>query len=66
MGDAGNPSFLLKDIKSVSFETIATPQVTDPYDVVVHIGATGICGSDVHYWQRGKFMLLLVGSTGED
>lgn len=26
----------------------------DEHDVRVHIEQTGICGSDVHYWQRGR------------
>lgn len=26
----------------------------DDYDVRVHVEQTGICGSDVHYWQRGR------------
>ena len=54
MGDAGNPSFVLKAVKSVSLEPIASPTITNPYDVIVHVGQTGICGSDVHYWQRGR------------
>lgn len=54
MGDAGNPSFVLRAVKDVALEPIANPQITDPYDVIVHIGQTGICGSDVHYWQRGR------------
>lgn len=54
MGDAGNPSFVLRAVKDVALESIETPQITDPYDVIVQIGQTGICGSDVHYWQRGR------------
>lgn len=54
MGDAGNPSFVLKAVKSVALEPIASPSITAPYDVIVHVGQTGICGSDVHYWQRGR------------
>jgi D-xylulose reductase len=54
MGDAGNPSFVLKAVKEVALESIETPQISNPYDVIVHIGQTGICGSDVHYWQRGR------------
>ncbi|KAK6383050.1 hypothetical protein LTS17_003720 [Exophiala oligosperma] len=60
MGDAGNvekgtnPSFVLKAVKDVSFDDIPRPTMTDPYDVLIHVGQTGICGSDVHYWQRGR------------
>jgi D-xylulose reductase len=57
MGDIGterNPSFVLRAVKDVKLEDISKPTITDPYDVIVHIGQTGICGSDVHYWQRGR------------
>ncbi|KAI1613999.1 chaperonin 10-like protein [Exophiala viscosa] len=57
MGDLGqesNPSFVLRAVKDVKLEDIPKPTITDPYDVIVHIGQTGICGSDVHYWQRGR------------
>lgn len=49
-----NPSFLLRSLKDVAITKIDTPQMTDPYDVIVQIAQTGICGSDVHYWQRGR------------
>ena len=62
MGDAGNPSFVLRAIKDVALEPIATPQITDPYDVIVHVGQTGICGSDVHYWQRGRIGDFILNS----
>ncbi|KAK5224537.1 hypothetical protein LTR72_004318 [Exophiala xenobiotica] len=65
MGDAGvldkandgsNPSFILRAVKDVSLSDtdIPKPSITDPYDVIIHVGQTGICGSDVHYWQRGR------------
>ncbi|KAJ2981410.1 hypothetical protein NQ176_g2040 [Zarea fungicola] len=49
-----NPAFVLQSIKSVSFEDREIPKLRDEYDVRVHIEQTGICGSDVHYWQRGR------------
>ncbi|KAL4959800.1 uncharacterized protein BDV14DRAFT_212128 [Aspergillus stella-maris] len=49
-----NPSFVLRAIKDVSFEDRPIPNLSDPYDVRVQIAQTGICGSDVHYWQRGR------------
>lgn len=30
------------------------PKLSDEHDVRVHVEQTGICGSDVHYWQRGR------------
>ncbi|KAI3394527.1 hypothetical protein diail_2576 [Diaporthe ilicicola] len=49
-----NPAFVLQSIKNVSFEDREIPKLQDEYDVRVHIEQTGICGSDVHYWQRGR------------
>ncbi|KAJ9222516.1 hypothetical protein DTO169C6_5107 [Paecilomyces variotii] len=46
-----NPSFVLRAVKDVAIEERPKPVLKDPYDVVVHVG---ICGSDVHYWQRGR------------
>ncbi|KAK9458465.1 chaperonin 10-like protein [Lipomyces oligophaga] len=54
MSKAENLSFVLKDIKSVALEDRPKPELTDDHDVLVHVGQTGICGSDVHYWQRGR------------
>lgn len=49
-----NPAFVLQDIKKVFIEERPIPKLRDPWDVRVHIAQTGICGSDVHYWQRGR------------
>ncbi|PYI19036.1 alcohol dehydrogenase [Aspergillus japonicus CBS 114.51] len=49
-----NPSFVLQDIKKVTIEDRPVPELQDPHDVLVHVAQTGICGSDVHYWQRGR------------
>ncbi|KXT17915.1 hypothetical protein AC579_5902 [Pseudocercospora musae] len=49
-----NPSFVLRAVKVVAFEDRPVPKLQDPYDVRVHVHQTGICGSDVHYWQRGR------------
>jgi D-xylulose reductase len=52
-----NPAFVLQSIKSVSFEDRDVPKLRDEHDVRVHIEQTGICGSDVHYWQVRGFCL---------
>ncbi|KAK4508440.1 hypothetical protein PRZ48_002178 [Zasmidium cellare] len=49
-----NPSFVLRAVKDVAFEDRPIPKLRDQYDVRVQIEQTGICGSDVHYWQRGR------------
>lgn len=45
---------MLQSIQNVSFENREVPKLRDEHDVRVHIEQTGICGSDVHYWQRGR------------
>ncbi|KAE8379823.1 chaperonin 10-like protein [Aspergillus bertholletiae] len=54
MAQDSNPSFVLKAVKEVAFEDRPVPPIQDPWDVRVQIAQTGICGSDVHYWQRGR------------
>lgn len=49
-----NPSFVLRAVKDVVLEDRDIPTLKDPWDVRVQIAQTGICGSDVHYWQRGR------------
>ncbi|KAI8975353.1 chaperonin 10-like protein [Mycotypha africana] len=48
-----NPSFVLQKIDEITFEERPIP-VAGPGQVVVNIRATGICGSDVHYWRHGR------------
>ncbi|KAG9903847.1 GroES-like protein, partial [Aureobasidium melanogenum] len=49
-----NPSFVLRAVKDVAFEDRDIPKLRDEHEVRVRIAQTGICGSDVHYWQRGR------------
>jgi L-iditol 2-dehydrogenase len=30
-------------------------QKPGPGQALVHVKATGVCGSDVHFWQHGRF-----------
>ena len=39
------------------------PQLA-PHDCLVHVRATGICGSDVHFWKHGRIGPMVV--TGEN
>ncbi|KAM3126364.1 hypothetical protein CJJ07_000940 [Candidozyma auris] len=48
-----NPAFVLKSIKNVTFEDRPIRPL-QPKEVRVHVQHTGICGSDVHYWQQGR------------
>ncbi|KAF2640390.1 GroES-like protein [Massarina eburnea CBS 473.64] len=49
-----NPAFVLRAVKDLAFEKRSISPLRDPHEVRVHIAQTGICGSDVHYWQRGR------------
>jgi len=52
-GKQENLSFVLKKPGEVAFEERPIPKLSSPYDVLVQVRWTGICGSDVHYWQHG-------------
>jgi D-xylulose reductase len=53
-GTENNRSFVLHSVQNVSFEDRPVPALRNEHEVRVHIAQTGICGSDVHYWQRGR------------
>lgn len=53
---------MLQSIQNVSFENREVPKLRDEHDVRVHIEQTGICGSDVHYWQRGRIGDFILNS----
>ncbi|GAB1744391.1 hypothetical protein NU219Hw_g1669t1 [Hortaea werneckii] len=48
-----NSTFLLGTDLSFTYEDRAVPTIQEPKQVIVRIVATGVCGSDVHYWQHG-------------
>ncbi|KAI0126763.1 chaperonin 10-like protein [Xylariales sp. AK1849] len=50
---ASNLSFILNKPNDVSFSDRPVPTLSSAHDVLVAINYTGICGSDVHYWQHG-------------
>ncbi|KAI0839700.1 GroES-like protein [Hypoxylon sp. FL0890] len=49
-----NPAFVLQSVQKLSFEARDIPKLRDEFDVQLIIAQTGICGSDVHFWQRGR------------
>lgn len=49
-----NLSFILEKPLSLKFEDRPVPELKSPYDVLINVKYTGICGSDVHYWQHGE------------
>jgi D-arabinose 1-dehydrogenase-like Zn-dependent alcohol dehydrogenase len=42
-----NRSFVLRAVKDVAIEDRVAPKLKDPWDVIVQVVQTGICGSDI-------------------
>ncbi|KAE8133935.1 D-xylulose reductase A [Aspergillus pseudotamarii] len=57
---AQNLSFVLEGIHRVKFEDRPIPELRDAHDVLVNVRFTGICGSDVHYWEHGSIGQFVV------
>ncbi|KAF7592834.1 hypothetical protein BBP40_012369 [Aspergillus hancockii] len=57
---AQNLSFVLEGVHQVKFEDRPVPDLRDPHDVIVNVRFTGICGSDVHYWEHGAIGQFVV------
>ncbi|KAI9753963.1 MAG: hypothetical protein M4579_004923 [Chaenotheca gracillima] len=55
-----NPSFVLSAPYKVGYEERPIPKLESPFDVLVHVQQTGICGSDVHYYTEGKIGQFVV------
>lgn len=50
---ADNPSVVLQKIGEITYEQRPVPEITDPNYVKIAITNTGLCGSDVHYYETG-------------
>lgn len=53
---------VLEKAGSVKYEDRPIPTLASPYDVLVNVKYTGICGSDVHYWVHGAIGHFVVKS----
>ncbi|KAJ5757061.1 uncharacterized protein N7511_007243 [Penicillium nucicola] len=60
MTTAQNLSFVLEGIHKVKFEDRPIPELKNPHDVIINVKFTGICGSDVHYWEHGAIGSFVV------
>ncbi|KAJ4287159.1 Endo-1,4-beta-xylanase 2 [Kalmusia sp. IMI 367209] len=49
-----NYSFVLSPSRQFSYEEKSIPELRKSTDVRVRVIATGLCGSDIHYWQHGR------------
>ncbi|KAH8698850.1 chaperonin 10-like protein [Talaromyces proteolyticus] len=47
-------AFVLNPSGLFAFEERSIPILQSDRDVIVQVIATGLCGSDVHYWQHGR------------
>ncbi|MGI9428366.1 MAG: alcohol dehydrogenase catalytic domain-containing protein, partial [Bythopirellula sp.] len=47
-------SFQLTGIREMELREIPTPEIQQPTDVLVQLGAVGVCGSDIHYYTTGR------------
>jgi len=43
----------LTALRQMEIRRTADPEITSPGDVLVRVGAVGVCGSDVHYYTTG-------------
>ncbi|KAB5546892.1 chaperonin 10-like protein, partial [Coniochaeta sp. 2T2.1] len=59
-GDEVNSSFVLSPEREFYYEERPVPELRTPRDVRVRVIATGLCGSDVHYWQHGRIGQYIV------
>ncbi|ODQ81221.1 hypothetical protein BABINDRAFT_170826 [Babjeviella inositovora NRRL Y-12698] len=57
-----NPSCVLYAARNLVIEDRPVPEITDPHYVKIAVKKTGICGSDVHYYQNGRNGLKVVKS----
>ncbi|QIW97010.1 hypothetical protein AMS68_002528 [Peltaster fructicola] len=57
---AENLSFVLEKSLNTKFEDRPVPKLNSPYDVIVNVKFTGICGSDVHYLAHGRIGTFIV------
>jgi L-iditol 2-dehydrogenase len=54
-----NPSLVVTADGQIKLEA-APINEPGPDDVLLHVRATGICGSDIHFWRHGKIGDLCV------
>ena len=47
-------SFQLTDIRGMELREVPDPVIENPTDVIIRMGAVGVCGSDIHYYTTGR------------
>lgn len=62
MSQTKNPAIVLKKVGHITLEERPIPVIEDPHYVKIAIKATGICGSDIHYYRTGAIGKYVVES----
>ena len=47
-------AFQLTDLRSMELHEVPDPVIRQPTDVIIRMGAVGVCGSDIHYYRTGR------------
>ena len=47
-------AFQLTGIREMELREVPDPVIAQPTDVVIQLGAVGVCGSDIHYFSTGR------------
>ncbi len=47
-------AMVLTGIRAMEMRDVPDPAITHPDDVLIKMGAVGVCGSDVHYYTTGR------------
>ncbi len=50
----------LSALRRIEIGEAPEPQLTGPRDILVRVGAVGVCGSDVHYYRMGRIGAAVV------
>lgn len=47
-------SFQLTGLREMELREVPDPEIRQPTDVLIRLGAVGVCGSDIHYYTTGR------------
>jgi len=45
---------LLTGIRQIELREVPDPEISKDFDVLIRVGAVGVCGSDIHYYSEGR------------
>src|SRR3972149_726088 len=50
----------LTGLRDMALRDVPDPDIHNPTDVLIRMGAVGVCGSDIHYYNTGRIGSLQV------